>query len=110
MTGADPNADAKRIADMIRSIGRAPTSFRAFVELTARNWAEGVLEVVTPDGKRLIAVNNDAVVRVYDTATWAEATGYEWQIGQLTAVAVAPDGLRAACGSDRGRVVVWDLE
>jgi WD40 repeat protein len=64
----------------------------------------------TPDGKRLVAVNTDAAVRVYDTLTWTELTGYEWQIGKLTAVAVAPDGLRAACGSDRGRVVVWDLE
>ena len=64
----------------------------------------------TPDGKRLIAVNNDAAVRVYDTATWKETAGYEWEIGKLTAVAVAPDGLRAACGSDKGRVVVWDLE
>ena len=64
----------------------------------------------TPDGKSLIAVNTDAAARVYDVATWAETTGYEWQIGKLTAVAVAPDGLRAACGSDRGRVVVWDLE
>ncbi len=64
----------------------------------------------TPDGKRLIAVNTDAAVRVYDTATWTETTGYEWDIGKLTAVAVTPDGLRAACGSDRGRVVVWDLE
>lgn len=63
----------------------------------------------TPDGKRLIAVNNDAAVRVYDTDTWAEVTGYEWQIGKLTAVAVAPDGLRAACGSNKGQVVVWDL-
>lgn len=64
----------------------------------------------TPDGKRLIAVNTDAAVRVYETTTWTETTGYEWDIGKLTAVAVAPDGLRAACGSDRGRVVVWDLE
>ncbi len=64
----------------------------------------------TPDGKRLIAVNTDSAVRVYDTALWTEAVGYEWQIGKLTAVAVAPDGLRAACGSDRGRVVVWDIE
>ena len=64
----------------------------------------------TPDGKRLLAVNNDAAVRVYDTATWTELTGYEWQIGKLTAVAVAPDGLRAACGSAKGNVVVWDLE
>lgn len=63
-----------------------------------------------PDGKRLIAVNNDAAVRVYDTANWNELTGYEWQIGRLTAVAIAPDGLRAACGSAKGQVVVWDLE
>jgi WD40 repeat protein len=63
-----------------------------------------------PDGKRLIAVNNDAVARAYDTTTWAELSGYEWQIGRLTAVAIAPDGLRAACGSSKGRVVVWDLE
>lgn len=64
----------------------------------------------TPDASRLIAVNHDARVRVYDTATWAETTGYEWNIGRLTAVAVAPDGLRAAAGSDKGQVVVWDLE
>jgi WD40 repeat protein len=63
-----------------------------------------------PDGKRLIATHYDATIHVYDTATWTELTGYEWQIGKLTAVAVAPDGLRAACGSERGRVVVWDLE
>jgi WD40 repeat protein len=64
----------------------------------------------TPNGKRLIAVNTDAAVRVYDTTTWTETAGYEWQIGKLTAVAVAPDGLRAAGGSDRGRVVIWDLD
>ncbi len=64
----------------------------------------------TPNGKRLIAVNTDATARVYETATWTETTGYEWKIGKLTAVAVAPDGLRAACGSHLGRVVVWDLE
>ena len=63
-----------------------------------------------PVGGRLIALTNDAVARVYDTDTWAETTGYEWQIGKLTAVAIAPDGLRAACGSASGRVIVWDLE
>lgn len=29
---------------------RAPATFRAFLRLTARNWTEGSLEVVTPDG------------------------------------------------------------
>jgi WD40 repeat protein len=64
----------------------------------------------TPDGKHLIAVNTDAAVRVYDTATWKETAGFEWKIGKLTCVAVAPDGLRAACGSHLGRVMVWDLD
>jgi WD40 repeat protein len=31
----------------------------------------------TPNGKRLIAVNTDATVRVYDTTTWTETAGYE---------------------------------
>lgn len=53
MPAPNPNADTLRIADMVRDLGRAPASFRAFVELTARNWAEGVLEVVTPEGKRV---------------------------------------------------------
>lgn len=64
----------------------------------------------TPDGKKLVAVNTNDTARVYDTATWSETTGYEWKIGKLNSVAVAPDGLRAACGSHLGRVVVWDLE
>ena len=29
---------------------------------------------------------------------------------EIVALAVAPDGGRAACASDRGRVVVWDLD
>jgi cyclopropane-fatty-acyl-phospholipid synthase len=29
---------------------RAPAAFRTFVRLAARNWTEGVLEIVTPDG------------------------------------------------------------
>ncbi|MBS0296026.1 MAG: class I SAM-dependent methyltransferase [Proteobacteria bacterium] len=29
---------------------RAPAAFRTFVRLAARNWAQGVLEIITPDG------------------------------------------------------------
>jgi cyclopropane-fatty-acyl-phospholipid synthase len=53
MTVVDPNCDSARIRSMLRDLGRVPASFRALLELTARNWAEGALEVVTPDGKRL---------------------------------------------------------
>jgi WD40 repeat protein len=64
----------------------------------------------TPDGRQLITVNTDAIVRVYDPSTWTEARRHEWQIGNLRSVAVTVDGLRAAGGSDDGRVVVWDLQ
>lgn len=66
--------------------------------------------VFTPDGRRLATVSNDKTVRVYDTVTWAEMTGFEWKVGRLGCVAVAPDGLRMAAGSDTGKVVVWDVD
>jgi cyclopropane-fatty-acyl-phospholipid synthase len=53
MTGSESKAETASIASMARSIRRAPASFRAFVTLTAKNWAEGVLEVTTPEGERL---------------------------------------------------------
>ncbi len=32
---------------------RTPAAFRAFLDLAGRNWAEGVLEIVTPEGRRV---------------------------------------------------------
>ena len=39
-----------------------------------------------------------------------EVVDVEWKIGKLRCVAVAPDGLRMAAGSDRGKVVIWDVD
>jgi WD40 repeat protein len=64
----------------------------------------------TPNGKRLVIVSNDKSVRLYDTKSWTEVTGYEWKVGRLGCVAVAADGLRMAAGSDSGKVVVWDVD
>ncbi len=63
----------------------------------------------TPDGSKLVAVSNDTRVRVYDARTWTETEGYEWKVGKLRSVAVAPDGLRMAAGSGTGKVVIWDV-
>jgi WD40 repeat protein len=64
----------------------------------------------TPDGRGLVTVSNDEHVRLWDTASWSEVGGFEWQVGQLRSVAVAPDGMRMAAGSATGKVVIWDVD
>jgi len=64
----------------------------------------------TADGRYLATVSNDETVRVWDARTWQEHTTFTWKIGRLLNIAFAPDGLRAAAGSDSGRVVIWDVE
>jgi WD40 repeat protein len=63
-----------------------------------------------PSGKYLLAANNDATVRVFDTDSWTVVKHYVWDIGHLTAVVVSPDGTLAAAGGRHGRVVVWDFD
>ncbi len=65
---------------------------------------------VHPDGRRVLATCNDETVREYDAVTLQELRAYGWKVGRLRCVAIAPDGLTAAAGSDTGKVVVWDLE
>ncbi|MFO0852505.1 MAG: WD40 repeat domain-containing protein [Gemmataceae bacterium] len=65
----------------------------------------------TPDGTRLLTVAGKEAT-VWDTAAGKPLARYGWgkQAGPLRAVAVAPDGLTAAVGGTRGRVVRWDLD
>jgi WD40 repeat protein len=64
----------------------------------------------TPDGHHLLAARNDGTVRVLETGRWREQVAFDWGIGPLVSLAVAPDGMRAACGSKRGKIVVWDVD
>jgi sugar lactone lactonase YvrE len=64
----------------------------------------------TPDGRSLAAGRSDGTVRFYDARTWAECAAFDWEVGPVVSLAVAPDGMRAAAGSRRGKIVVWDLD
>ncbi len=69
--------------------------------------------VFTPDGRCLLTAGTEGVVRVHDANTWAESRVFAWNQGPIYALAVSPDGTRAAAGvgtAKRGKVVVWDLE
>jgi WD40 repeat protein len=62
------------------------------------------------DGRYLTTVSNDTTVRLWDARSWVETTTFTWNVGRLLNIAFAPDGLRAAAGSDRGKIVIWDVE
>jgi WD40 repeat protein len=64
----------------------------------------------TPDGRFLAFVRNDATARFWDVGGWREAAAFDWKLGPLISLAVAPDGMRAAAGSGKGKIVVWDLD
>jgi WD40 repeat protein len=65
---------------------------------------------VSPDRAHLVVVSNEEVVRIWETRGWGERPGFAWQIGKLKCIAFAPDGLRAACGSQRGTILIWDWD
>jgi WD40 repeat protein len=64
----------------------------------------------TADGRHLLTVSNDTTVRVWSTDSWQEHTTFTWEIGKLLNIAFAPDGCRAAAGSDAGKVIIWDVD
>ena len=49
-------------------------------------------------------------VKLWDVAAAKERAAYDWQVGPVTALALAPDGMRGACGGNKGDIVVWDLD
>ena len=63
-----------------------------------------------PSGRYLAATSNDATVKLYDTTIWKVAKTFTWDVGRMRSVAFSPDGTLAAAGSDKGKVVVWDVD
>jgi WD40 repeat protein len=66
--------------------------------------------VFMTDGRHLLAAANDQTVRMFRSDDGILAATYTWEVGRVTALAVAGDGTRAAAGGSSGRVVMWDLD
>ncbi|HEY1186758.1 MAG TPA: WD40 repeat domain-containing protein [Gemmata sp.] len=63
-----------------------------------------------PSGRYLAVTSNDATVKLFDTTNWELARTFTWNIGRMRSVAFSPDGALAAAGSDKGQVIVWDVD
>lgn len=51
----------------------------------------------------------DGTVRLWNIPDGTERQAFDWRLGRLTCLALAPDGTRAAAGSEAGKVVIWDV-
>lgn len=68
-----------------------------------------------PAGRRLYLASNgdaatDVTVHVVDTAAWMWVDQFSWGLGDMKAVVVSADGTLAAAASDRGEIVMWDVD
>jgi hypothetical protein len=66
----------------------------------------------TPDNRSILQVSADRIVRMFDRESGQVLHEYTWDIGELQAVTVSPDGTLAAAGATAGtgKIIVWDLE
>jgi WD40 repeat protein len=64
----------------------------------------------SPDGRLLAFARNDASICFWHTGGWREAAAYDFKIGPMISLALSPDGMRAAGGSGRGKIVLFDID
>jgi WD40 repeat protein len=61
-------------------------------------------------GRQLATVDDTPVLRVWSAESWEVMRGYDWNAGGLTCVTATADGLAGVCGTDSGKLVVFDVD
>jgi WD40 repeat protein len=61
-------------------------------------------------GRQLATVDGTPILRVWSADTWEVMRGYDWNAGGLTCVTATADGLAGVCGTDSGKLVVFDVD
>lgn len=65
----------------------------------------------SPCGQRLITGGDDWTLHVWDVYTGEERSCFNWRLGPIVALAIAPDGMTAAVvGRNQPDIVVWDVD
>jgi WD40 repeat protein len=62
------------------------------------------------NGRQLATVDGSPLVRVWSAESWEVTRGYDWAAGGLSCVTATADGLAAVCGTDTGKLVVFDVD
>jgi WD40 repeat protein len=61
-------------------------------------------------GRLLATVDGTSAMRLWSAETWDVVREYDWGAGALTCVAASSDGMAGVCGTDAGRMVVFDVD
>jgi WD40 repeat protein len=64
---------------------------------------------VSPDGKTLVSVSNDNILRLWDINNGQELLTLKGHLNNISSVSFSPDGKRLASGSRDKTVKLWDL-
>jgi WD40 repeat protein len=80
------------------------------VKATKHHHREFFALAFTPDGRHLVLSLSDLSVRFLDTTSWGQRKSFKWKIGRVGCLTLSPDGMKAAGGSNKGLIIVWDVD